>query len=341
MSYIVKLFCMFWLLLVVNIIHAQDIHYSQYYLSPVNINPALSGNFNGDFRLIGNHRTQWSTVSIPFVTFSGSYEFSFLKKQNFKFSSAVLFNTDKAGDSKFTNNHIGLSLAYHKTLSNYLNQMLSLGMLIKYAQLSFDYNELMFNNQWDGTMYNSNLGSQEFFATENFGYLDLAIGGNWQYTYDEKRYFNTGMSIYHINAPKQTFFNNTKERLSPRFTFYSNNVFRFHESIFFIPGFILHRQGRYSELILGSTAKFNMKETKKDKVSVYFGAFYRFGDAVILTTKIDMNTLRLGLSYDFNVSGLVPASKGQGAIEIALIYIIKIPELPDRFEKYQICPVFI
>ena len=49
---------------------AQDIHFSQFNNSPLNLNPAQTGLFNGDWRFVGNLRNQWSSVPVPYRTFS-------------------------------------------------------------------------------------------------------------------------------------------------------------------------------------------------------------------------------------------------------------------------------
>ena len=54
--------------------HAQDLHYSQFYHNPQNINPALTGVFAGDKRIIANYRSQWSSVPVDYLTFSGAYD---------------------------------------------------------------------------------------------------------------------------------------------------------------------------------------------------------------------------------------------------------------------------
>jgi hypothetical protein len=37
----------------------QDIHFSQYYASPLSLNPANTGNYDGDWRLMNSYRQQW------------------------------------------------------------------------------------------------------------------------------------------------------------------------------------------------------------------------------------------------------------------------------------------
>ena len=52
----------------------QDIHFSQADLSPLNLNPALTGMFNSDYRIHANERTQWRSVTTPYKTFSSTFK---------------------------------------------------------------------------------------------------------------------------------------------------------------------------------------------------------------------------------------------------------------------------
>ena len=81
----------------INFYKSQDIHFSMYPLSPLNINPALTGNFIGDFRANSIHRSQWSAVTVPYSTYSISSDFKTKKKVPL----GILINQDRAGDSLF------------------------------------------------------------------------------------------------------------------------------------------------------------------------------------------------------------------------------------------------
>jgi hypothetical protein len=45
-------------------LHAQDPIFSQFYSSPLSINPALAGNSNANWRIAGNQRDQWIASGI-------------------------------------------------------------------------------------------------------------------------------------------------------------------------------------------------------------------------------------------------------------------------------------
>ncbi|MEZ4924560.1 MAG: type IX secretion system membrane protein PorP/SprF [Crocinitomicaceae bacterium] len=53
---------------------AQDIHFSQFYMNPVYLNPALTGNHDCNYRFSANQRSQWRSVSRPYNTIAMSAE---------------------------------------------------------------------------------------------------------------------------------------------------------------------------------------------------------------------------------------------------------------------------
>ncbi|NJK86634.1 MAG: type IX secretion system membrane protein PorP/SprF [Bacteroidales bacterium] len=53
---------------------AQDIHFSGYQASPLFINAANTGNFEGNWRLAGTYRDQWRALSNPFTTAGISFD---------------------------------------------------------------------------------------------------------------------------------------------------------------------------------------------------------------------------------------------------------------------------
>src|SRR5215469_6509866 len=48
--------------------HAQDPGFSQFFASPLTLNPALTGKFNGVVRVAGNYRNQWPAINNAFIT---------------------------------------------------------------------------------------------------------------------------------------------------------------------------------------------------------------------------------------------------------------------------------
>src|ERR1700742_3327464 len=46
---------------------AQDPAFSQFFASPLTLNPALTGKFNGGLRVAGNYGNQWPAINNAFI----------------------------------------------------------------------------------------------------------------------------------------------------------------------------------------------------------------------------------------------------------------------------------
>ena len=81
----------------------QDIHFSQFYMSPLNLNPALTGVMNCNQRFVANYRNQWASVlgSSSFNTYSASYDRKIPVGQYDYFGVGGTLWGDVAGDADF------------------------------------------------------------------------------------------------------------------------------------------------------------------------------------------------------------------------------------------------
>ncbi len=62
---------------------AQDIHFTQIYMSPLTLNPAMAGAIFKKQALI-NYKDQWSSITTPYKTFAASYDMRLNKKKDKK-----------------------------------------------------------------------------------------------------------------------------------------------------------------------------------------------------------------------------------------------------------------
>jgi Type IX secretion system membrane protein PorP/SprF len=89
---------------------AQDPNFSQFFASPLTLNPALTGKFDGSFRIAGNFRNQWPTINNAFVTRTASIDFGILQNRLSdidKLGVGILGVTDRAGDGVLVTNYAG------------------------------------------------------------------------------------------------------------------------------------------------------------------------------------------------------------------------------------------
>ncbi len=319
---------------------SQDLHYSQYLNSPLNLNPALTAYSQANYRLILNNRNQWASVTVPYKTFSGSFDFKFLnrKKSRDYFGLGVIFNKDEAGDSHYGTSQVGISLSWVKSLSRKNHHILAFGIQGSFFQRSIDYSQLYFPEQWDGNISVTNHHS-EIFTTESYVFTDIAAGAHYLYT--PNRYFkiNSGVSVWHLTRPVQSLMSNEESRLSIKTQVYSEAEIATNTRFDILPSVYVSLQSPYKEIVFGTKFYYKIQKTRRRFMALSTGIYGRNKDALILFTGMDYKNARLGISYDINLSPLKAASQYQGGMEISLKWLIYKNKKVHKMESTP-CPIF-
>jgi type IX secretion system PorP/SprF family membrane protein len=304
---------------------AQDIHFSQFNRSPLNLNPANTGLFDGDFRFSGIHRNQWKSVTVPYKTFSGAFDMStpFPNAENNLIGAGIVFNNDKAGDSDLGIIEGAVSGSLIKNIGGDSIHFISGGIQLGFVQESFNYAKLTFDNQFDGDAFNPNAASGETFSNTKFMYFDFSAGVNWLFKMNDRLNFGAGVSLYHINQPKLSFMDEASSKLNHKLAVDLKSSIGITEDIFLLPALLYQNQFKYKELDLGGNLKFILNKKPGKYIALYGGLWMRTKDAVYPSIGLDYNELNVGLSYDINTSDLQRASNSKGGYEISLTYIIK------------------
>ncbi|HEY4799104.1 MAG TPA: PorP/SprF family type IX secretion system membrane protein [Bacteroidia bacterium] len=308
---------LFWLL-VGGIAFAQDIHFSQYYFSPIELNPANTGNYEGDWRFVNNYRSQWKNIIKPYNTLAVGFDKP-IYFYNEKFSAGFQFINDKSGGSLKVNEFL-FSGAYHKSLNGH---NLHGGLQAGYVRKRIDLSDLTFPDQlnWDNGTFDNSLPNHETGLNTSLGFLDMNFGLGWNKKF-KKLEPTVGFSLFHFNYPKESFFGQTN-RLKPRKVFTAEVTYSLSGKVALIPRWLIVGETKASEMLLGTNIRY-----KLDAVSVPFvfvGASYRDGfknntDAAIVTSGLRYKNFDVGISYDLNISSLHVATNYRGAFEIAIIY---------------------
>ena len=303
---------------------AQDPHFSQYFHTPLMLNPALTGFNNGDLRANVNYRTQWGSVATPFRTMHASVDFNMLNQWMDKdlFGVGLMLMNDMAGASEMRNTQAQISFAYHKALSKYGDHYLSAGGQWGIFQQTLNYSKLLFDSQFDGAGIDPTIPSGEVIPMNDLIYQDVSAGLNWSFSPKKDRLFYAGASVAHINQPQVSFFNEFGERLKPRLTLYGGAEIRIHPSMTIMPRGVFLNQGLAKEFNFGALVKFTVNSSRHsdDEAAIYFGTMHRYKDAQVIILRYDYGPVGVSFSYDMNVSSLNIASRGRGAMELALIY---------------------
>jgi type IX secretion system PorP/SprF family membrane protein len=307
-------------------LNAQDLHFSQFESSPLNLNPALTGDFDGNFRIIGNHRNQWQSITEPFKSYSVSADalLTNFMSENRSVGLGLLLNTDKAGDSEFGMTQVGFQIAYREKLPGNSKTEVSFGIQTSFNQKNLNYNNLRFNSQYDGIKFDPNLPSNQQFANDKIKYWDLAIGINLHHTVNRKIKIYGGLASFHLSKPDQSFTQKERIPLDKRTNIHAGAEISIQQALIIYPSLLYMKQGKFKELNLGGNVKFKLQNTIIP--AVYVGSWYRMKDAFFVKLGFDYKNLNLGMSYDFNTSKLKTASNSRGGFELSAIYIFKRPK---------------
>lgn len=325
-------------LLIANL-QAQDLHFTQFFNSPLATNPANTGFIpDADYRLGANYRNQWSTVmTVPYKTisvFADAQVFRDRLDDGWLGIGGLLLN-DVAGSGSLSGTKIYGSIAYHQMLG--LSSLLSAGFNIGWANKRINESKLKFPDQFDGKFFDGGLPSSVFFSNNNVSYLDIHAGMNYAYFPDENVYINAGYSIQHVNRPKETFFQDitTDGRIPMRQTAFINAILKLNDRVIVNPNAYFSTQAKATELVFGLNANYNLSEFGERQLIA--GVYYRLGDAIAPMLGVETNKIQITYSYDVTLSGLSKYNGYRGASEIS---IIKKGFYPDNVERQSLCPKF-
>lgn len=326
---------------------AQDPHYSQFYMSPMTLNPATTGLMSTTSRIYGNYRNQWATITTPYSTVGLGFDAGMFKKKlgGDIVGMGLQLTNDQAGDGNWTSLNVAYSLAYHKSLNRDNNHFLSFAAQAGFIQRSLDFGRLFFDRQFNGDVLDGNLPSGEVVAGMQTKFaMDFGAGINWSYTPQERSGIYIGASMFHINQPSSSFLGGDRDFIARKLVIHAGGEVAISDKASIMPQFVYIAQGPHNQFNGGALFRFLMGDTRfkrQNNNAFYIGATVRLTDglatdAAILQTRLDVQRLTLGLSVDFTISGLSNAASAFGAPELAVQY--KFGEESDKGKT--ICPRF-
>ena len=338
-----KLFKLLLLTILCSKLYAQDPHFSQFFSSPLTLNPAFTGKFDGAVRFSGNYRNQWPSINNAFITTTGSVDFHVGKKiipNNDNWGVGAVFLSDNSAGGAVNYNYFSLSTAYHKGLDEDGFHQLSGGVQLTYANMYINTNVLNFEDQLHADGFSGTTNEPLSGSNLSTNYLDLNAGLLYSGSTNDRNNFYGGVSVYHINKPTQKF-SGSKDTsggysLNPRATIHAGTYFAVGPAATLHFSGIQTFQGGASETVIGGAIQFiTNPEAETKQTSLYLGSWIRLKDAIIPYLGLEYNDVRLGITYDVNTSALKTASNGNGGIEISAMYIYR-----PSTDKPINCPKF-
>lgn len=316
---------------------AQDVHFSQFFETPLYRNPALGGIFTGDIRAQGVFRDQWRSVANAYKTglINGEYKAPIGKADDF-LTVGLLALYDRAGTIGWTTVQLLPALTYHKSVSADHNRYLSVGFMGGWVQKNFDRSKMTTNSTYEG------LGDGESLTNTSYSYLDGAVGISYNATIKDnpENNFYLGLGYHHFARPNQSFYRDPNIELNPKWVYSAGVRFGVSEYAYLTIQADHSRQGAYTETVGGAMVGLKLGPDPVDPPYVlHIGSYLRLNDALIPVVKLDYYPFSFALSYDVNVSKLRTSSMGRGGIELSLSFVKSLDRDNASLNAFK-CPRF-
>lgn len=313
--------------------NAQDPMFSQYYASPLYLNPGLAGSVQQP-RLIFNSRMQWTKLPNAFNTYAASADYLV---EEWSSAFGLMTMTDKAGSANLRNTSIAGTYAAKIRISE--GWVFSPGVTFGFASRSIDFDKLVFG---DMIIHNGPTTDDAIGHLGNQNYFDFSSGA---VIYNKT--FWAGFSGYHINQPNYSMLGEDA-RLPMRLSLHGGFRIPIKHSILsksklssIAPSFVYKSQGEFQQFDVGTNIIFD---------PVMVGLWYRgiptnknyvekaSQDAMIFILGLNLQFIEVGYSYDFTISNIGPQSGGSHEVSVTLL----LPEINSnkvkRKDKILPCP---
>lgn len=324
---------------------AQDFHFSQYWASPLNLNPALTGVMDDNIRFAANYRNQWFRYS-AFTTYAVSADANLFRNKlgGNLLGVGVGFYQDVEGDGEFKNTGVNISLAYNQKFGGPKNKhYLGIGLQGGYFSKQINLQNLVYGRLFE---VNDNSDPIDFANYNRTSLIDFSTGINYFVNIENRHSIGGGIALSHLANPNVSFGNNNEDVLYRKFSLnLSAKVNLQNDVISVIPIFLFQKQGPHTEMDFGSYIKFVLNE--RNNTALYAGGQFRLAayntsnlgsDAFILGVRAEYQSLDIGFSYDITTSALRDAQAFMGGPELYVIYTVASSK--SRYKEMVNCPKF-
>ena len=302
---------------------AQDPSFSQFFSSPLNINPALTGNIHSDWRIISNFRHQQLASTAPYISGSLCME----KKWNAgnetsvqeanRFGAGLMMMYDKVMNGALKSNYASANLSY-TILVNDMNRKheISFGVAGIYGNRRINQEGLYFEEQFNGNEFHSNLPTGESGLFNMKAYVSASAGLVY-HIYSDISSLDFGISGFHLNRPRQTFIKDENQFLPRRYVAHANYEHFLNEEWVLNCNSIYQEQGKTNYLSIGGGVGYFLPSEKE----MFFmsGFWYWSKKAFIPYISAGYGNFQFGISYDIAAAQLTGASLRQNILEFTLI----------------------
>jgi type IX secretion system PorP/SprF family membrane protein len=330
-----KFLRIFILSLLSHSVMAQDPHFTQFYATPLFLNPAFTG-LTYEHRFSANYRNQWPGIKTTYVTYMAAYDYN-VSNMNSGIGAFVL--QDKAGTSNLVSTTTGLNFAYRIKLGKYAEARA--GVMLTMNQKKLDNTKLIFNDQF----ITGSTVSQDALGIDKANYFDMGVGGLFN-----SQNFWLGMCAKHINQPNASMTGNIEPlpvyasvHGGYRYIITARGSGKTKLEEFVSASFHYRHEQKYDQFDIGAYYFKNLINVGLWYRGLPFKRYKpgypnRESIAVLVGIEVPDKNFRVGYSYDLTVSRL-GFNNTLGAHEVSIVYEVAAKKKRNRRVLVS-CPKF-
>ena len=322
-------------------IYAQDPVFSQFYNSPLYLNPALIGE-EENLYLNFAHRSQWRSLEFPYTTNQVSLILPYFKDKHIKPEGhlggmGISFYGDEAGQGNNLRTFGGnASFAYNLHFSKKTINRLTFALQLGFIHKNIDKNKLEWGEQYNPYIgFDNTVVPAELSMIQNKTFLDITAGAFWRYFASDEG--KSVQSIYagfvagHLNNPDESVIEGDKNKLPVMYKLHGGIIFGLSERTSLSVNALSQIQDQVNQTNFGTFLSYKLPFDTRGQMSnlvTRAGVWYRVQDSFIANIDFLTNNLQFGFSYDWNVSSLRYNNRGTGSYEISVGYRFYKPAAP-------------
>ncbi len=305
----------------INNVMAQDPNFSQFFSSPLSINPSLAGNGDNKWRAMSTFRNQSLGFGSNYNTKSVSVDGKVRQLEGSPnyVGLGLMFMQDDAMDGAYKNTNITLNAAVHVGLDKDEIHGLSGGLGFIYNKTNIYFDQLTTGQQLASSGFNRALPSGEPGLTNIPGFSSVCAGLTYTFTTDEMvadfgvagyRFFKSKQSVYadgdQYNNPRYDAHFSVGKLLTERLDINFNGLYQLQSGI--------------SGFIGGGHFGISHSDNPESPRKLNLGAYYRVGDAIIPYAGYVFKDFQIGFTYDVRMNSSKDGAVSANIYELSLIY---------------------
>jgi type IX secretion system PorP/SprF family membrane protein len=327
---------------------AQDPSFSQFFSSPLNVNPALTGVINGKWRVISNYRNQWSGPTNPYATGTISIDDKILQNNVENYVDEItrigiggMMMYDQGMGGALKSNFASLNISGNVRLASspgyepdgnriqHLSKIkmeersaehrLGIGLGVSYGKKWLDATRLTFGEQFTGSGFDANMPTGETALSNMKPFLSVNAGLLYSCIMDNSN-FDFGVAAFHLNRPRQTFLEDDKVVLPARYVIHSNFETLLTDQVILNTNGIYQYQSGASYFSIGGALGYYLSAGDETNMIINAGAWYWSNNAIVPYIGFGYGNFQLGITYDITVSDLKSAPQRVQTFELCLIW---------------------